>query len=196
MSAARWQHWPRLGSVGAGSTAALFLYQQVHPRPRVPAPAITLLSVSTQGFGSRNESLATSQVRQSERTGVKFVFVGERLVMAEQGGARGPAGRWAGGCVGRFWGWRRSRSGSRTGCPSRHQPRIHWKSHGPAEPVEAPPSALGERFPFPLPRSRPRGPARGHGVPHTPTAAGGVQERDVFVASGSCRTNFKRRKTN
>lgn len=90
--------WPRPGSAGAGSAAAAFLYRQVHPRPGVPAPAITPLSMSTRGFGGGNESLATSQARQSRCPGAKFVLVGEGLAAARQDGAWGRAGRWAGGC--------------------------------------------------------------------------------------------------
>lgn len=94
MSAARQQCWAWLGSACTGSSAALFLYQWVHPH-RCTSARDNTLSMSTQGSGSRNESLAMPQARQSERTGVKFAFVGEWLVAAEQGGARGPAGRWA-----------------------------------------------------------------------------------------------------
>lgn len=91
MSAARRQRWSRLGSAGTGSTVALFLYQRVHPH-RCTSARDNTLSMSTQGFGSRNESLAMPQARQSR---VKFAFVGEWLVAAEQGGTWGPAGRWA-----------------------------------------------------------------------------------------------------
>lgn len=42
------------------------------------------------------------------------------------------------------------------GSPSRHQPLIHWKSHGPAELVETPPNAPGGVFPLSFAPQPPR----------------------------------------
>lgn len=65
------------------------------------------------------------------------------------------------------------------GSPSRHQFLIQWKSHGPAKPMEGPQNAPGEHFPFPLPHNPP-------GTCPRPWGVRGVQERRVFIASGSC----------
>lgn len=156
MSAARRQCWPRPRSAGAGSAVALFLYQQVHPRPGVPAPVITPLSMSTRGFGSGNESLTTSQVRQSECAGVKFVFVGEGLAAAGQDGARGLArtgqgvvlaafGGSKGPTAGAEWGLHPSASPLSTG---NHTAQLSWWN---------PPQMLqGSVSPFLCPTAAPR----------------------------------------
>lgn len=97
-------------------------------------------------------------------TGVKFGFVGEGLVVAEQGGPQGSGGAGQG-------------SRSRTPAPDPYLLEIAQSSWaGANSPLNAP----GERFPFLLPHSHPWEPA-----PH-PDGCRRGQERDVLVALGSC----------
>lgn len=190
ISAARRQHWPQPDSAGVGSAVALFLYQQVHPRPGVPAPAITPCSMSTRGFGSGNESLAPSQARQSDCTGAKFVFVGEGPAAAVQDGTQGPAGRQAGGCVGCFWGSEGPAAGAERGLHPGASP-LSTGNHTARPSWRNPQAFWGSVSPFLCPTAAPQEPAHGHGVPHTPMAVGGCRQGTCSLHQAAAEQTLK-----
>jgi len=114
--------------------------------------------------------------RQSGCSGFTFVFVGEGMVHGDVPGA-GQGGCWQ--LLGAVKVPQQEQNGVSILMPAPDPLEIAWPCSWGACPLSCAPQP-------------PQGRARGRGVPHTPTAAGGMQERDEFVASGSSQTNFKR----